>query len=251
MEAKGVSRRSAGGLEDYLAAIFLAERAGGIGLGIGGEESCELGCGGIDCVPPVAVGIKDNRAGAEDLLDAVRIFSCDADNHVDEFGGAEGLADERADADELGVVFGVFDGDLGREGHGDSLGKSGRRGKRGKRVAPKAHDEGSVVVATRTNAVCTLREWRNAEAFAALRMTALRPVALVICSAGGAVDEWRRELGRRRGRVLDAPLLRFISRASRFDDLSVIRIWELGGRGLCRSGLCHRWSCPRGGPGRL
>jgi hypothetical protein len=39
------------------------------------------------------------------------------------------LADEGADADELGVVFGVFDGDLGGEGHGDSLGKSGRRGK--------------------------------------------------------------------------------------------------------------------------
>ena len=64
------------------------------------------------------------------MLDAVRIFSCDADDHVDEFCRAEDLADERADADELGVVLGVFDGDLGREGHGDSLGKSGRRGKR-------------------------------------------------------------------------------------------------------------------------
>jgi hypothetical protein len=41
------------------------------------------------------------------------------------------LADEWADADELGVVFGIFDGDLSGEGHGDSLGKSGRRGKRG------------------------------------------------------------------------------------------------------------------------
>ena len=64
------------------------------------------------------------------MPDAVGLFSCDADDHVDEFGGAEGLTDEGADADELGVVLGVFDGDLGREGHVDSLGKSGRRGKR-------------------------------------------------------------------------------------------------------------------------
>jgi len=41
----------------------------------------------------------------------VGIFSCDADDHVDEFGWAEGLANEGTDADELGVVFGVFDGD--------------------------------------------------------------------------------------------------------------------------------------------
>ena len=169
MEAKCLARRSAGGLEDYFGAIFLAERAGGIGVGIGGEKSCEFGWSGIDCVPPVAVGIEDDCAGAEDLLDAVRIFSCDVDDHVDEFCGAEGLADERADADELGVVFGVFDGDLGGEWHGDSLGKSGRCGKRGG-------------------------------------------------------DEWRGEWGGRLGRVLDMPLLRFISLAGRFDDRSVIRI---------------------------
>ena len=48
MEAKCVARRSAGGLEDYLGAIFLAERAGGIGVGIGGEKSCEFGWGGVD-----------------------------------------------------------------------------------------------------------------------------------------------------------------------------------------------------------
>jgi hypothetical protein len=131
MEAEGVARGSAGGLEDYLGAIFLAERAGGLGVGIGGEERREFGWSGVDCVPPVTVGIEDDGAGAEDLLDAVGIFSCDANDHVDEFCGAEGLADEWADADELGVVFGVFDGDLGWEWHGDSLGKSGRRGKPG------------------------------------------------------------------------------------------------------------------------
>jgi hypothetical protein len=31
------------------------------------------------------------------------------------------LADEWADADELGVVFGVFGGDLGGEWHGDTV----------------------------------------------------------------------------------------------------------------------------------
>ena len=145
MEAEGVARRGASGLEDYLAAIFLAERAGGIGVGIGGEERRELGWGSLDCVPPVTVGIEDDCAGVEDLLDAVGIFSCDADDHVDEFGGAESLADERADADELGVVFGVFDGDLDGEWHGDSLGKSGRCGKRGDE---RPTTMGGVVVAT-------------------------------------------------------------------------------------------------------
>ena len=72
MEAKRVARGSAGGFEDYFCAIFLAERAGGFGVGIGGEERGELGCGGVDCVPPVAVGIEDDCAGAEDLLDAMR-----------------------------------------------------------------------------------------------------------------------------------------------------------------------------------
>ena len=130
MEAKGVARRSAGGFEDYLSAIFLAERARGVGVGISVEERGEFEWGGVDCVPPVAVGVEDDCAGAEDLLDAVRVLSCDADDHVDEFCGAEGLADEWADADKLGVVFGIFDGDLGGEWHGDSLGKSGWRGKR-------------------------------------------------------------------------------------------------------------------------
>lgn len=119
-----MTRRRAGGLKDYLGAIFRFERARGIRVGISRQKGCEVGWGGVDCVPPVTVGIEDDRAGAEDLLDAVRIFSCDADDHVDEFAWSEGLADERADADELGVVFGVFDGDGGGEGHGDSLGKS-------------------------------------------------------------------------------------------------------------------------------
>jgi hypothetical protein len=54
-------------------------------------------------------------------LDAGGIFSCDADNHIDEFGGPKGLADERTDADELSVVFGVFDDDGVGERHGDTV----------------------------------------------------------------------------------------------------------------------------------
>src|SRR5580704_11359734 len=107
METKCVARRSAGGFEDYLGAIFLAEREGGVGVGISVEEGGEFEWGGVDCVPPVAVGIEDDCAGAE------------------------GLADAWADADELGVVLGIFDGDLGGEWHEDSLGKSGRCGKSG------------------------------------------------------------------------------------------------------------------------
>ena len=67
-----MARRGAGGFQDYFGAIFVAERAGGIGVGIGGEERGEFGSGGVDCVPPVAVGIEDDGAGAEDLLDAMR-----------------------------------------------------------------------------------------------------------------------------------------------------------------------------------
>jgi hypothetical protein len=106
-----VARWRVCGLEDYLGAIFAAEGAGRIGLWIAGQESCEFGGGGIDCVPPIAIGIEDDRTRAENLLDALRVFPCDADDHVNEFGWAEGLPDERADADELGVVFRVFDGD--------------------------------------------------------------------------------------------------------------------------------------------
>ena len=53
------------------------------------------------------------------MRDSIGIFSCDADDHVDQFCGAEGLADERADADELSVVFGIFYGDGVGEGHED------------------------------------------------------------------------------------------------------------------------------------
>ena len=172
MEAKCVARRRTGGFEDYFCAIFLAERAGGVGIGIGGEERGEFGWGGVDCVPPVAVGIEDDCAGAEYLLDAVRVFSSDADDHVDELGGAEGLADEWADADKLGVVFGVFDGNLGGEWHGDTVSEKIF-------VGDGKWTEGGIETLCRAYGACDLFR-------------------------AGRGDEWRGEWG---GRVLDAPLL--------------------------------------------
>jgi len=236
MEAKGVAGRSAGGFEDYLGAIFLAERTGGIRVGISVEEGGKFGWGGVDCVPPVAVGIEDDCAGAEDLLDAVRVFSCDADDHVDEFGEAEGLADEWADADKLGVVFGIFDGDLGGEWHGDTVSEKIFAGdrkwtRRGIEILCRAYGAGDWSVFVFPPLAGSAKFFR---AYGACDLFRGRRPA----------DEWNGEWGGRRRRVPDAPL-RFIC------EQGVIRIWELGGRGLCRLGLCRRWLCLLGGCGRL
>ena len=110
-EVKCVARRSAWRFEDYLGAIFGMERAGWLRVGILAENFGKLSWIGVDRVPPVAVGIEDDGAGAEYLLDARGVFSGDAHDHVDQFGGTECLPDERADADKLGVVFGVFNRD--------------------------------------------------------------------------------------------------------------------------------------------
>jgi hypothetical protein len=113
-----MARRDAGGFEKDFGAVFGVEGTRGLCVGIGGEDFCERGGIGGDGVPPVSVGIEDDGAGAENFLDAGGIFTGDADDHVDEFGGAEGLADERTDGDELSVVFGIFDGDGGGESQG-------------------------------------------------------------------------------------------------------------------------------------
>ena len=120
-EVKRVARRSAGRFEDYLGAIFGPERARRLRVGIFAENLGKLRCVGVDRIPPVAVGIEDDGAGAEYLLDARGIFSGDADDHVDQFGGAECLPDERADADELGVVFGVFNRDEAGQRHRNTV----------------------------------------------------------------------------------------------------------------------------------
>ena len=71
--------------------------------------------------------MEDDGAGTENLLDALRLFSGDSDDHVNEFGGAERLADERPHADEFCFFFGVFDGDGFGEGHGEVGGSSGAK----------------------------------------------------------------------------------------------------------------------------
>ena len=132
------------------------------------------------------------------MLDAVGIFSCDADDHVDEFCGAEGLADEWADADELGVVFGVFDGDLSGEWHGDTVSEKifvgdGKWMRRGIEILCRAYGAGDCSVFV----FPPLTGWAN------------------FCRASGACDlfsreardEWHGECGGRRGRVLDARLV--------------------------------------------
>ena len=111
-------RGRAARFEDCFGAILRAEWAGGIGVGIAGEQIRERGGVGLEALPPVAVGMEDDGAGAENLLDAAGIFSRDGDDHVHEFGGAEGLADQRAQADGAGFVLGVFYRDGFGEGHG-------------------------------------------------------------------------------------------------------------------------------------
>ena len=109
------------GFQDYFCAIGGAEGARGVGVGIFGEEFGEGGGIGIEGRPPVTEGMEDDGAGAEDLLHARGIFSGDLDDHVHQFGGAEGLADQRAHAEVFGFFFGVFYGDGFGERHGTCL----------------------------------------------------------------------------------------------------------------------------------
>ena len=62
--------------------------------------------------------MKNDGATAENLLDALRIFSGDGDDHVNKFGGAKRLADQRAHADEFGFFLGVLDRNGFGNGHG-------------------------------------------------------------------------------------------------------------------------------------
>ena len=116
-----MARRRAAGFEDYFGAIGGAEGAVGIGVGIVGENFGEGGDVGIESRPPVAEGMEDDGAGAENLLDAGGIFSGDLDDHVNEFRGAEGLADQRTHAEVFGFFFSVFYGDGFGQRHGGGL----------------------------------------------------------------------------------------------------------------------------------
>jgi len=83
-----------------------------------GEQSRDFRkfCG--ETIPPVAIAVVHDGAGAKDLLDAGGIFTSNTDDHVDEFGEAEGLSDDGAHADVAGLFVGVAKRDLVRKRHG-------------------------------------------------------------------------------------------------------------------------------------
>ena len=72
-------------------------------------DLCALGGKGV---PPIAVAVVKNRAGLENLLDAHRVLSNNADHHVCEFAETKGLFDDRAHADVAGIIFSVANGNL-------------------------------------------------------------------------------------------------------------------------------------------
>jgi hypothetical protein len=109
-DAQRVARRKAAGLEDYFGAILGAECARRVGVGIFLQDFAQRDGVGFESGPPVAEGVKDDRSGAEDFLDPGEVFAGYADDHVHQLGGAESLADYRADAEVLGFLFRVFDG---------------------------------------------------------------------------------------------------------------------------------------------
>ena len=126
-DAQGMARGRAAGFQDYFCAIGGAEGADGVGVGIFRQNFRE-GCGvWVESLPPVAEGMEDDGAGAENLLHARGIFSGDLDDHVDEFGGAEGLADQRTHAEVFGFFFRVFYGDGFGQRHGTNLGETWRQ----------------------------------------------------------------------------------------------------------------------------
>lgn len=84
----------------------------GVIVGEGSEKGGDFWKVGGERVPRIAVAVVDNRAGAEDLLDARGILADNTDDHVDEFGKAEGLPDDGTHADVAGVLVGITERDL-------------------------------------------------------------------------------------------------------------------------------------------
>jgi len=119
--AQGMARGRAAGFQDYFGAIGGAEGARGIGVWILRENFGEGRDVGFESLPPITEGMEDDCAGAEDLLHARGIFSGDLDDHVHQFRGAEGLADQRAHAEVFGFFFSVFYGDGLGQRHSTNL----------------------------------------------------------------------------------------------------------------------------------
>jgi hypothetical protein len=120
-DAQRMARWRAAGFQDYFAAIGGAEGARRVGVGIFRENFGEGRGVGVESLPPVTEGMEDDGAGAENLLYARAIFSGDLDDHVHQFRGAEGLADQRTHAEIFGFFFGVFYGDGFGQRHSTNL----------------------------------------------------------------------------------------------------------------------------------
>jgi hypothetical protein len=92
-DAQRMARRRAAGFQDYFDAIFGAEGARGVSVGILGENFRKRGGVRIESLPPVAEGMEYHRAGAQNLLHARGIFSGNLDDHVHQLRSTESLPD--------------------------------------------------------------------------------------------------------------------------------------------------------------
>jgi len=109
--------RGGSAFERDCGALVCAEWAGGIVAREVRERGCEFFGRKIERLPPVAVKMIDDGAGVEDLANSRGIFAGDAENHVEEFVRAEGLALNGADVEIVGVFFGEADGNRFGERH--------------------------------------------------------------------------------------------------------------------------------------
>jgi len=126
LDAQRMAWGRAARFQDYFDAIGGAEGARRVGVGIFGENFRESRGVGVKSLPPVAEGMEDDRAGAQNLLHARGIFSGNLHDHVHQLRGAEGLADQRTHAEVFGFFFGVFYGDGFGQRHSTSLGETSR-----------------------------------------------------------------------------------------------------------------------------
>ena len=99
--------RAAAALEENSRGFRRIKGAGRIVIGKRREEGGEFGGISGEGIPSVTVTVVDDGARVEDLLDAVGLFTDDADDHVEEFGETEDLPDDGMHADVAGDFVGV------------------------------------------------------------------------------------------------------------------------------------------------
>src|SRR5205814_4821495 len=85
------------------------------------EKSGEFDFVGRETVPPVAITVVDNSAGAENLLHACDVLARHADHHMRELGKAERLLHNRPHGDIARVFFREAQRDVFRERHAEGM----------------------------------------------------------------------------------------------------------------------------------